>query len=676
MNTSLRTKLGISFGVIFLLLLISTIYNLANVSKIDDINSRVTTLRFTTVNAGKDIVNGINSSLAALRGYIILGSDPGKAEMMKKQRQQAWDNIDRNIALFTKLSVNWTDPNNVKTLTSLKTTLSDFKIAQKKVEDIAQAPENIVSYQLLLSDAAPRAATILANISTIIDLESDLPATPERKMLLKLLADSRGSFAIGLANIRAYLLSGDNQFKDNFLAKWQVNSQRFEEINSRYSHLFNNEQQNAWTNYKQVRTEFSAIPPRMFELRSATDWNQANYILGQEAAPLAAQSLSLLATMKNSQEKLLQGDVTLLSDASSAQYASLIGGGIISLIISVGIAFWFSNDLLSRLMPILQKARDIAANNLSTPTLYVKGHDELAELTTAVNSMSESLKETLSSTAQSMKTVSTDAQGIYHANADMSNNITLQVEQMSLIASAIEELSASATEVSNHSVEAATSAEGSLKIAEEGGSLVDGSLSQMNAISDAFNESATSIESLSAQSKQIEGILGVIRGIAEQTNLLALNAAIEAARAGEQGRGFAVVADEVRQLASRTTEATGDVEKAIESMRNDTDVAVQSIGVGRKRVTQGIESSGHVSTILNQIIERAKDVAMKVETIATTAQQQSTVTLEIASNTDEASAASRNVSASISEVVAMAHTVSENTNQRANELEAMVNSSS
>ncbi len=673
MNMSLRTKLAISFGGIFLLLLISTSFNLYSVSKVHDINQRIAQLRFANVNAGKDIANGINQSLAALRGYMLLGNIPQKAQTMKKQRLDAWKTIDKNLAAFDKSAKYWTEPNNVKMLSTLKQDLAAFRQAQQEVEDIAQSPENIPAYQLLLTQAAPRASKIMADITQIIDIESTLSATTERKLLLKLLADSRGSFAIGLANIRAYLLSGAPTFKQSFKEKWAINQLRHDQINAKYINLFTAKQREVWQQYQSVREEFSTLPLQMFSLRDAPDWNQANHILGNKAAPQANLALNTLSQMRRSQDSLLDNDLNLLAQTETEQYASLIGSGILSLIISIIIAIWFSNNLLNRLLPILSKARKIADNNLATPELKVNGHDEISELTQAVNTMSNSLKKTLATTAQSMKTVSVDAQNIFHANTNMSDNITLQVQQMTLVASAIEELSASATEVSNHSVEAAQSAEESLKIAEQGGDLVDNSLSQMNAISEAFNESANSIESLSSQSKQIEGILGVIRGIAEQTNLLALNAAIEAARAGEQGRGFAVVADEVRQLASRTTEATGDVEKAIESMRSDTNIAVASIDSGRDKVTQGIELSSNVSDVLKQIIERAQDVAIKVETIATTSKQQSTVTAEIAGNTDEASSASKSVSNSISEVVAMAQSVSESSTRRAGELESMVN---
>ena len=673
MKGSLRIKLAIAFGAIFIVLLITTAYNYYYVSQVTDTQQRVVNLRLTTVLAGKDINNGINTSLAALRGYMILGSDPDKSKIMKQKRQNAWDDIDRSLATFDLLSVSWTVPKNIEIYSNLKQVLSKFKVAQKKVEDIAQSPENIPSYQLLLDEAAPRASVILSVLTKIIDLESSLPPTSERKLLLKLLADSRGSFAIGLANIRAYLLSGDEAFKDNFFVKWQINQNRYDQIMNDLSYLFSDTQQQQWLIYQNVRQEFSNLPSQMFKLRADDSWNQANYLLGTEAAPNAKLALGYLKEMKISQDRLLANDVEALVNDSAMQVKILFVGAVVSLLVSLLMGWRFSNDLLSRIVPLLKKAQEISSNNLSSAPLEIKGNDEISALTEALNTMNYSLTDTLNRTAESIKDVSDEAHNIYCANADMSNSIASQVEQMSLIASAIEELSASAAEVSSHSLEAASSAGSSLDIAQKGGALVDSSLSQMSEISNAFNESATSIESLSKQSKQIEDILGVIRGIAEQTNLLALNAAIEAARAGEQGRGFAVVADEVRQLASRTTEATADVEQAIESMRKDTKTAVDNMGVGRAKVTEGIEISDRVAVLLRQIIERAKDVATKVETIATTSKQQSVVTEEIANNTDKASNASREVSEGISKVVEMAQAVTKSALARSKELEMMVN---
>ena len=673
MNKSLRAKLGVAFGTIFLILIAATLYNLYYLSKSSDIQNRVVNLRLKTVTASKDMNNGINYSLAALRGYMILGDNADKAEAMKKQRNEAWAQIQRSLDTFDSLSQHWTVASNITIYNNLKKVLSEFEIAQQQVEDIAQHTENIASYQLLLDEAAPRASQILSAITNIINIEASLPATDDRKMLLKLLADSRGSFAIGLANIRAYLLSGKAEFKNNFDNKWAINQLSFNAIEQNYTYLFNQQQSTQWQKYSSIRAEFGPLPAQMFTLRGATDWNKANYILGTEAAPRAKAALDYLHQMQRSQENLLASDIVALEDASTMQQLILALGAVASLVMSVLIAMWFSKDLLSRLDPILEKAQGIANSDLSTPMLEVKGKDELATLTKAVNAMSQSLSDTLASTADSMQGVSSQASNICDANANMSLSIADQVDQISLIASATEELSASANEVSGQSRLAAVSAQESLDSAQRGGLLVADSLQQMTVISETFNDSAKSINSLSEQSKQIEDILGVIRGIADQTNLLALNAAIEAARAGEQGRGFAVVADEVRQLASRTTDATTDVEQAIDAMRNDTKVAVQSIVQGCKKVENGIKINNQVSNILNEIIDRAKDVSVKIETIATTAQQQSEVSNEIAGNTDNVSNASRIVSDNISQVLEMSQDVLQSSSSKATELNLMVN---
>ena len=671
MKFTLKAKLTLAFALILLVIIATTIFNLVSVNKVSAIQHEITDYRIQTVNASKDIDNGINQSLAALRGYMILGSNTDKAKSMKENRAHAWENINKGIALLNEKSSHLSVQNQDK-FNILKRLLTEFKLSQDKIENIAQTSNNIPSYNLLLSDAVPSGQKLLTNITQIIDIEATLEATPQRKALLKLLADSRGSLATGLASIRGYLLSGDEAFKTEFLQKWQINSQRFNEINDNYQYLLTPEQAKHWASYNGERSNFAPLPARMFKLRSAADWNKANFLLGTNAAPLAKQSLAILLDIEHTQDDLLVSDIVHLNSVSDWQNTVVYISCIVSIILCVFIGLTFSKNLLDRLLPLLEKARAITHNQLATPPLHIKGNDEIAELMSSVNAMNESLTKTISLTADTMQDTSEQARSIYNANTSMSNDITQQSDQMRLIASAIEELSASATEVSTNSNNAAITAQDSYKTAIDGGDVVKSSLKQMDEISSAFDESAKSVNELSQQSQQIGDILDVIRGIAEQTNLLALNAAIEAARAGEQGRGFAVVADEVRNLASRTTQATTDVESAIEQMHSHTETAVSSMDIGRDRVSKGINKSKRVAEILQQIIEQASNVSHQIETIATTAQQQSTVTHEIASNSDEASRMSRQVSESISKVVTLAETVSKATQNNATQLQEMI----
>ncbi|WP_435274453.1 MCP four helix bundle domain-containing protein [Psychrobium sp. nBUS_13] len=411
MKFTLKTKLTLSFSLIVTIILTTAIFNLYSVNQVSKTQHRITDYRIETVNAEKEIKNGINQSLAALRGYMILGSDAEKAQKMKNNRQQAWKNIANGMAILKQGAshLSTEDQQQLKTLESL---LAEFKDVQRSVEDIAQAPNNIPAYQLMLDQAVPTADALLQSITYVINVESQLSATAQRKTLLKLLADSRSSLATGLASIRAYLLSGDEAFKEQFDSKWVVNTQRFNLINSSYMELFTPEQAQDWADYSDARKAFESLPRQMFNLRSGNDWNKANVLLGTEAAPRAKKSLSILKNIEQHEDDALHADIAILNELSSGQNTAIIMSSIASVIVALIVAFVFSKDLLTRLEPILTKSKAITNNDLSTPSIIPKGNDELTELTNAVNAMNESLTITIRMTADTMKDTSLQADSI------------------------------------------------------------------------------------------------------------------------------------------------------------------------------------------------------------------------------------------------------------------------
>jgi len=235
-NLSLGKKLGFGFGavlIIFVMLVVFIEYKLTTQESLQD---RIVELRVPTNIAVHDLVNGINYSLAALRGYMILGKDS-----FKDQRQDAWKEIDRNLAIMTEMSKSWTVPKNIETLKELKITMERFRTAQQKVEAVSHSEDEQPAMKMLLTDAAPRASKVIAAITGMINEEKELPATPERKNLLALFADSRGSFALGLASIRGYLISGQQSWVDDFNKRWEVNSARLASIDGS-RHLLNQAQ--------------------------------------------------------------------------------------------------------------------------------------------------------------------------------------------------------------------------------------------------------------------------------------------------------------------------------------------------------------------------------------------------------------------------------------------------
>ncbi|UCH81201.1 MAG: HAMP domain-containing protein [Nitrospiraceae bacterium] len=244
-----------------------------------------------------------------------------------------------------------------------------------------------------------------------------------------------------------------------------------------------------------------------------------------------------------------------------------------------------------------------------------------------------------------------------------------QSSQTSMAATAMEELSASFLHVTQNAGNAAHSAKEAAELAVKGGAVVTETIKGMNKIALSVHESARTIETLGNSSEQIGEIIQVINDIAGQTNLLALNAAIEAARAGEQGRGFAVVADEVRKLAEKTTASTNEIGNMINTIQEESNRAVKSMQIGTADVESGVELANQAGNSLKQIVDSVQNVTDMIQNIANAANEQSITGEEVASNIESvanitrktagdaqhSSSASRQLYAMVSEIQILAN---------------------
>jgi methyl-accepting chemotaxis protein len=197
------------------------------------------------------------------------------------------------------------------------------------------------------------------------------------------------------------------------------------------------------------------------------------------------------------------------------------------------------------------------------------------------------------------------------------------------VATALQEMNVTVQQVSENSSKASDASRKAAETARHGGSIVDETLAKMQVIAESVRSTASRVQELGKSSDQIGRIIGVINDIADQTNLLALNAAIEAARAGEQGRGFAVVADEVRKLAERTTTATKEIAQMIETVQQGTKLAVGAMEEGTRQVEEGVRTTNKAGEALREIIQMSEQVGDMIAQIATAATEQSSATDEI-----------------------------------------------
>lgn len=310
-------------------------------------------------------------------------------------------------------------------------------------------------------------------------------------------------------------------------------------------------------------------------------------------------------------------------------------------------------------------AKDIAANNL---TVEVEPRSDRDVLGHAFKGMVTNLRSMVKELGDNASQLVSAATEIASSSEQMSRGAQQQTDQTAQVSSAVEEMAATIMETTKNAGDASQTAKQAANAARDGATIVAKTMEGMNRIADVVQKSASTIQDLAKSSDKIGEIIGVIDDIADQTNLLALNAAIEAARAGEQGRGFAVVADEVRKLAERTTKATKEITEMIRGIQSDTVGAVGSMQKGITEVESGRQLADQAGESLNAILNHAQRVQEMVGQMASASEQQSAASNQISINIESIANVTKENASGVEQAAAAAEELS----RQAEGLSAMV----
>jgi methyl-accepting chemotaxis protein len=309
----------------------------------------------------------------------------------------------------------------------------------------------------------------------------------------------------------------------------------------------------------------------------------------------------------------------------------LVIGSLLAMLLAVGATVWLLRSKLAPLSDLVRQAEALGAGDLSA-RLNVSSHDEIGQLARSFNQMGEALSTMVSHIRKASEEVNGRAQALSGLSGGAYEGMEQQSGEITSMAGAVEEFSATSLNIADNMGNTERLAQENAQQTRIGRNSMDQASSSLEHIATALNSTATVINTLGQRSQEIGGIVGVITSIAEQTNLLALNAAIEAARAGEQGRGFAVVADEVRNLASRTRQATDEISGMIQSIQQETGNAISTMEQGNALMQEGLSRNADVASALARIDEQSRSAGQQFAAITTATQEQSSTATLLSSN--------------------------------------------
>ena len=350
-----------------------------------------------------------------------------------------------------------------------------------------------------------------------------------------------------------------------------------------------------------------------------------------ESGQIVTETLTNLEKVSDSVKSLTLSIKEEASDNVTSSRTLIITLAIIAIVVAIGINYWVIQSIRTPLAEVLRVMTKVSEGDLRE-NVEVKSTDEIGKLSEGFNQLTNQLSNMLNEITTSSQQLSAAAEETSAISGQSHENINRQKEQTDMIATAMTEMTATVDEVSSSARNTSQEVSNADRDAIEGQRIVQHNIGTINGLSEEIRKAAGVIDKLDEYSTNIGSVLDVIRGIADQTNLLALNAAIEAARAGEQGRGFAVVADEVRTLASKTQESTSEIQAMIERLQNGTQEAVKVMKSSTQEAENSVNETAKAGESLSKIADAVSVINDMSSHIASAADEQSAVSREMHEN--------------------------------------------
>ncbi|QZP34897.1 methyl-accepting chemotaxis protein [Pseudomonas sp. DR48] len=413
---------------------------------------------------------------------------------------------------------------------------------------------------------------------------------------------------------------------------FDLRNQQIRDAQKVYEPLIDGPQERAaYDQYVQLLAQYRQLEDRMKTLSRNNQVDELRKMLNTELLSNSEAVNSALAKLLEINTQQVDATNTQAGDQYSTSFNLVITLLVIAGGLTLLFAWLLTNSITKPIANALSAAEEIAEGNLTRP-ITVDGEDEAGRLLLAMSKMQDKLRDTLQRISGSATQLASAAEELNSVTDESARGLTQQNNEIEQAATAVNEMTSAVEEVARNAVSTSEASKNATTSAGDGRDLVQETVSAIERMSADVQSTATLIGDLANESRDIGKVLDVIRGLADQTNLLALNAAIEAARAGEAGRGFAVVADEVRALAHRTQQSTSEIERMIGSIQTGTEHAVNSMRNSTERAESTLNIARGAGLSLDTINSAIVEINERNLVIASAAEEQAQVAREVDRN--------------------------------------------